>query len=261
MRKEGDSFELSATDLVGYLNCRHLSALERAVAEGALKKPYVVDPLVKILWERGSIHEQNYVVHLAKAGLDVVRIDGFDVSPEAVAATIAAMRRGAQIIAQGAFSHQGWVGRADILRRIEVPSLLGAWSYEAIDTKLARETKAGAVLQLCLYSDLIKEIQGLAPEHMFVVVPWSDFEPQQYRFADYAAYFRRVKRELLKSLSEGGGLETYPDPNEHCETCGWASACVQRRRDDDHLCLVAGISKLQINELAERGTSTMTALA
>lgn len=175
MRKAGDAFELSATDLVGYLNCRHLSALGRAVAEGNLKKPHVRDPLLKILWERGSIHEQNYVEHLTKAGLEVIRIDGFDVSPEAVAATIAAMRRGAQIIAQGAFSHQGWVGRADILRRIEVPSLLGVWSYEPIDTKLARETKAGAVLQLCLYSDLIKEVQGLAPEHMFVVVPWSDF--------------------------------------------------------------------------------------
>jgi predicted RecB family nuclease len=261
MRKDGDSFELSATDLVSYLNCRHLSALERAVAEGNLKKPYVWDPLLKILWERGSIHEQNYVEHLTKAGLEVIRIDGFDVSPEAVAATIAAMRRGAQIIAQGAFSHQGWVGRADILRRIEVPSILGAWSYEAIDTKLARETKAGAVLQLCLYSDLIKEVQGLAPEHMFVVVPWSDFEPQQYRFADYAAYFRRVKRELLKSLSEQGGQESYPDPNEHCETCVWQARCERRRRDDDHLCLVAGISKLQINELSVHGSSTMKALA
>jgi predicted RecB family nuclease len=96
---------------------------------------------------------------------------------------------------------------------------------------------------------------------MFVVVPWSDFEPQQYRFADYAAYFRRVKRELLKSLSEGGGLESYPDPNEHCETCRWRAACEQRRRDDDHLCLVAGISKLQINELTERGITTMKSLA
>jgi predicted RecB family nuclease len=261
MRKEGDSFELSATDLVGYLNCRHPSALDRGVAEGNLKKPYVWDPLLKILWERGSIQEQNYVEHLAETGLEVIRIEGFDVSPVAVAATIAAMRRGAQIIAQGAFSHQGWVGRADILRRIEVPSLLGAWSCEAIDTKLARETKAGAVLQLCLYSDLIKQVQGLAPEHMFVVVTWSDFEPQRYRFADYAAYFRRVKRELLRSLSEAGGLESYPDPNEHCVTCGWRAACEQRRRDDDHLCLVAGISKLQINELTERSVTTMKSLA
>ena len=63
---------MSASDLVGYLNCRHLSALERAVAEGAVKKPYVSDPLLKILWERGSIHEQNYIEHLTKAGLEVV---------------------------------------------------------------------------------------------------------------------------------------------------------------------------------------------
>ena len=39
MKKTKDSFELSASDLVGYLNCRHLAALDRAVAEGALQKP------------------------------------------------------------------------------------------------------------------------------------------------------------------------------------------------------------------------------
>jgi hypothetical protein len=32
MLKIGGSFELTATDLVGYLNCRHLSELDRAVA-------------------------------------------------------------------------------------------------------------------------------------------------------------------------------------------------------------------------------------
>jgi predicted RecB family nuclease len=33
------------------------------------------------------------------------------------------------------------------------------------------------------------------------------------------------------------------------------------RRANDHLCLVAGISKLQINELKNRGVTTTTALA
>ena len=46
MKKTGDSFELSASDLVGYLNCHHLAALDRAVAEGALRRPYVWDPLL-----------------------------------------------------------------------------------------------------------------------------------------------------------------------------------------------------------------------
>jgi predicted RecB family nuclease len=187
MRKEGDTFELSASDLVGYLYCRHLAALDRAVAAGALKKPLIRDPLLEILWKRGLIHEQSYLEHLTKSGLEVVKIEGVEVTDAAVAETVAAMRNGVQVIAQAALCHDGWVGRADILRRVEVPSGLGDWSYEAIDTKLARETKAGAVLQLCLYSDLIAQIQGLAPEHMAVVVPWSDFEPQIYRFADYAA--------------------------------------------------------------------------
>ena len=74
MKKTGTSFELSATDLVGYLNCRHLSDLDRAVAIGSLVKPKVWDPLLQILWERGSIHEQNYVTHLEQSGLEVVRI-------------------------------------------------------------------------------------------------------------------------------------------------------------------------------------------
>jgi uncharacterized protein len=41
MKKVGESLEFSATDLVGYLNCRHLAVLDRAVAEGVLPKPKV----------------------------------------------------------------------------------------------------------------------------------------------------------------------------------------------------------------------------
>ena len=98
----GNSFELSATDLVGYLNCRHLTGLDRAVAEGALAKPKVWDPLLEILAERGAAHEQSYVEHLTRAGLDVVRIDGVEVTNEAVAETLAAMQRGVPVIVQGA---------------------------------------------------------------------------------------------------------------------------------------------------------------
>jgi uncharacterized protein len=261
MRKLGQTFELSASDLVSYLNCHHLSTLERAVAMGVLKRPYVSDPLLEALWERGLIHEQSYLEHLTRSGLEVVNIEGVEVTAQAVAETVAAMKQGVPVIAQAALSHDSWVGRADSLRRVEVPSALGGWSYEPVDTKLARETKAGAVLQLCLYSELVGQIQGLAPEHMAVVVPWSDFEPQIYRFADYAAYYRKVRAEFLKSLSEPGLAATYPDPVEHCEVCRWRSACEQRRREDDHLCLVAGISKLEINELTDRGFSTMKTLS
>ena len=54
MRKADDTYELTASDLVGYLNCRHLSALERAVAEGVLKKPYMCGPSPEDLMGAGS---------------------------------------------------------------------------------------------------------------------------------------------------------------------------------------------------------------
>ena len=104
MKKVGESLEFSATDLVGYLNCRHLADLDRAVAEGTLPKPKVWDPLLEILSERGAAHEQNYIEHLTKSGLEVARIDGGDITKDSVGATLSAMRRGVPVIAQAALS-------------------------------------------------------------------------------------------------------------------------------------------------------------
>jgi uncharacterized protein len=87
MKKVGAFFEFTATDLVGHLDCHRLKALDRAVAEWALPKPNVWDPLLQILSERGAAHEQSYVEHLTNTGLDPVRIDGIDVMTTAVAET------------------------------------------------------------------------------------------------------------------------------------------------------------------------------
>ena len=176
MKRRGNSFELSATDLVGYLNCRHLSELDRAVAEGDLEKPSQWDLLSQRLRQRGSAHERAYVEHLRNAGLEVVALDDAASTEKAVFETFEAMKRGAQVIVQGTLARDPWRDRADVLRRVAAPSDIGAWSYEAVETKLARETKAGTILQLCLYSDLLTEAQGAEPEHMHVVVPWSDFK-------------------------------------------------------------------------------------
>lgn len=253
--------QLSASDLVGHLSCHHLSVLDRAVAQGQAPRPAHWDPLLQILWERGAVHEENFVQHLTVAGHQVRRIDGFDITEASLQATREAMGEGVAVIVQGALRHGNWSGRADILRRVERPSALGAWSYEVLDTKLARETKAGAVLQLCLYSDLLENTQGARPEHMYIVVPWSDFVPQEFRFADYAAYYRQVRQNFEEALRQNDARQTYPDPNPHCDVCRWYETCDRQRRQDDHLCLVANITKIQINELAQHDAATMGSLA
>jgi uncharacterized protein len=261
MRTIGGIIELSAADLVGHLSCRHLIQVDLAVATGKAKAPKYWDPLLQILWERGLRHEQNYVAHLEQSGFEVVRVEGVGIEAKPLNDTLDAMRAGVPIIVQGALADGRWGGRLDILRRVEVPSLLGSWCYEVVDTKLARETKAGTILQLCLYSDLLSNAQGNIPEQMYIVSPWSEFQPQVFRTSDYAAYYRLVKTQLEAALVEAAQDSIYPDPKEHCDICRWRAQCEARRRDDDHLCLVAGISKLQINELKKQGIKTTTALA
>ena len=261
MDKVNGLIRLSASDLVNHLACPHLTELNHEVAAGLRAAPGDWDPTLELLWERGLAHEQAYIRHLKEAGAQVTYIDGVGLDAATVAATLKAMQAGDEMIVQGALVEGRWGGRLDILRRVEVPSRLGGWSYEVIDTKLARETKSGTILQLSLYSDLVGGVQGLLPERMYVVAPWTEFEPQAYRTGDYAAYYRLVKTWLESSLAKDAGARSYPDPKEHCGTCRWSRACDTRRRRDDHLCLVAGISSRQIGELTGREVATTGELA
>ncbi len=261
MQKIGTMLKLSAGDLVGHLNCRCLTELDRQVANGQLKKPVIFDPVLETLAERGALHELNYVRRLQSQGLAVTRVEGVGIDGSAVTATRLAMERGDPVIVQGALQAGRWNGRADVLRRVETPSIFGNWSYEVTDTKLARETKGNTILQLCLYSDLLSEMQAARPEAAHVVTPDTDFVPEDYRMADYAAYYRYVKGSLERAIETPVDTNAYPEPIEHCEICRWRRHCDQRRRSDDHLSLVAGISKSQIDELERRGVESAAALA
>ena len=55
--------------------------------------------------------------------------------------------------------------------------------------------------------------------------------------------------------------DTYPEPVDHCGICEWQQSCAERRRADDHLSLVAGITRGQRGRLVEREVTTMAALA
>ena len=67
---------------------------------------------------------------------------------DAAQATLSAMRAGSDVIYQGTLRHGPWLGRPDFLLKVARPCpALGAHSYEVADAKLARETKARALLQ------------------------------------------------------------------------------------------------------------------
>ena len=261
MQKVGGTLNLSAVDLVGHLNCHYLTELDLRVANGELDKPKIWDPVLEVLAERGTLHERGFIEHIEAGGLSATMVEGIGVDAKALAVTIDAMARGDAIIVQGALQAGRWNGRADVLRRVETPSRFGGWSYEVIDTKLARATRGNTILQISLYSDLLSETQEAEPISAFVVTPGTNYVPETYRVADYSAYYRYVRNSLQRAVSGTVAGQSYPEPVEHCEICRWRRHCDERRRADDHMSLVAGISKSQIGELERRGVDTMTALA
>lgn len=261
MRLSGTAVELSASDLSQSLSCRHLTALNLAVALGRRSPPRWRDPVLVVLQERGLDHERGYVDALRALKLNIVDLSDNE-GDDAVAGSINAMQSGVDVVVQPALRNGRWFGRPDVLRRIERQSALG-WSYEVVDTKLAKDTRGGTILQLALYSELLAIVQGTMPELFHVVTPDPVHPVQTFRVQDFAAYFRLVRGRLeAVSLQEPDVIAAanYPEPVDHCEICRWWGTCDKRRRDDDHLSLVAGISRLQRRELESAGVRTLAQL-
>ncbi|MDP9266925.1 MAG: TM0106 family RecB-like putative nuclease [Acidobacteriota bacterium] len=264
MRLSGNEFDLSATDLSNFLSCRHRTALEMAEARGKRHRPAWNDPLLDILIKKGIEHEGRYVRSLEAGGKRVVDLNEVKDRDAAVAQTLDAMRSGADLIVQAALCDGRWYGRPDVMRRIETPSKLGAWSYEIDDTKLSRETRAGTILQLGLYSEMLATAQGKWPEYFSVITPDPAEPVHRFRVDDYAAYFRLVRTQMRDTVTlddEVVGAANYPEPVDHCDVCPWSGECVKKRHKDDHLSLVAGISRLQRRELESRDVATLADLA
>ena len=265
----------AATDLVAYLACEHLTELERAAMAGLVKRPMRTDPELDIIRKRGFEHEQRYLTDLEADGRNVRRIE-LDGSIEddgerlraAAAETIEAMASGADVVYQATFFDGTWRGHADFLLRVDDParpSIWGDYHYEVADTKLARHVKASAILQICSYIDQLERIQGVRPQHLHVALGGSARAVETLRVDDYMAYYRSARERFLAAVADGTPAafpppDTYPEPVDHCEVCRWAAECAERRRADDHLSLVAGISARQRRALSERGIGTLESL-
>ncbi|MGZ8475382.1 MAG: TM0106 family RecB-like putative nuclease [Candidatus Limnocylindria bacterium] len=268
MQKADDgTIIVSATDLVGYLACDHLSSLELGRIEGRWEKPpRRADPTVQLMQDRGDAHEAAHLAKLKAEGKSVLEVVTTDLkTPDqlraAEQATLAAMHAGADVIFQATFFDGRWRGHADFLYKTARPSpVLGDYSYDIADTKLSRGVKASAIIQMCVYADLLARLQGVPPEKVWVVT--GDGVEHPHRLSDYAAYFRYAKDRFERRVLGGShALVTYPDPVEHCHVCVWYPTCITRRREDDHPSIVAGIRRVDTERFMNAGVPTLTRIA
>lgn len=258
MRIIEGNFRFSASDLMRFKGCRHATLLDlRHIEQGDIR-PKDDSEEALLLQQQGDEHELAFLEQLRAEGRAITEIakDGLSLE-KAVEPTLAAMAQGADIIFQGALLDGAWGGYTDFLERVERPSALGPWSYEAVDTKLKRKPDPKHVLQLCLYSDLLAKVQGVAPEAAHLQL--GDGSRYTVRLADVSAYARHARSMLEGFVAERPA--TRAEPSAACGLCRWSDHCNAQWEQDDSLALVAGITRSQRQKLEAAGVTTMAALA
>lgn len=279
MKVETSTLLLSATDLSKFSACRRATLLDREVAHGrSAPAPYRDDPAMRLLEERGRQHEARYRERLeARHGEPVFQVPCGPLKSvaewaQATARTLEAMKVGHRVIFQAPLQHGSWCGRADFLERVDHepgagPSALGDYHYRTIDTKLAQTPRGTALLQLCVYSEIVGRLQQRFPEQLVVVTPAgrtdgdaSGPRETELRTADFEAYFRRIRARLETFVGEAELESSYPEPCEQCDVCAWWSSCEERRRGDDHLSFVAGMTRREQRLLEAAGVGTLETL-
>ena len=274
MRLDRDRLRLSASDVANFVACGHLTRLDLLHARGEIQPPRAFDVGFQDLVARGEAHEAAVLRRFRAAGWHVAEISAGP-GPDAAQATLAAIRGGADVVYQGVLladqSPDGpaLLGRPDFLIRAGLlPAPDGEPRpaqdhYEVVDAKLARFAKARAVAQVGFYSGLLAGAQGIRPRWMHLAL--GDGEFGSLKVDDYAAYERQARRLLTAFIADDDGENPpsvpYPEPVEHCVICRWSELCAGRRRRDDDLSLIAGITAGQRRALKSAGITTRRGFA
>jgi len=120
----------------------------------------------QLLQKKGLEHEAAYLRKLKDEGKSVVEIARDRNLQDRAQLTLEAMQSGTDVIYQAVFVAVPWRGDADFLIKCDTSSNLGDFGYEVLDTKLARTAEPEHIMQLCVYSELLTELQGLRPADM-----------------------------------------------------------------------------------------------
>jgi uncharacterized protein len=257
MRRYNGQLLYSAGDLVTFLGCRHASTLDRR----HLDVPAIAatdDPHLKLLQQKGFEHESAMKDRFLSEGKTVIDVTGRGTLAARASRTMEAMRSGADVIYQGAFLAGNWHGFADFLIRTAGKSNLGEYHYEPLDTKLSHTAKPKHVIQLAVYSHLVGEAQGRAPDRIHVNLGTG--ETVTLRATDYRFYFEHA-RERMESYIAAEPQESEAIPCSACSLCSWRERCADEWQTSDHLTLVAKITSGQIEKLNAAGVMTVAQLA
>lgn len=270
MINDNGTMRYSATDITRWLSCAHASRLDALLRTDQELKAWKAthtsstdgDSARAPAAVRGDEHELAMLQGLIESGLEVVEIprpafDDRDGLSKANAATLEALRAGADVVFQAALVDGPWFGYADFLVRVDgVSSLLGDYAYEVRDTKLARHPSASALIQMAHYGAMVEQIQQAPPPRLVIWLGTGALFEWPYR--DAVPYLREAQKAFLQFQKDLP--ETLPIPKASCAGCRWFDHCDEEWGAED-LRNVHRLSSRQREVLRASGITTIAELA
>lgn len=254
MRYVNGQLLFSPTDICNYARSEFASWMDRCQLEskGRFEKD-AEDAMAKILKTNGRFHEAQVLNSFRERGCKVVDLSSYHVED-----TFGAMREGWDVIYQGALRRDQLTGLADFLVRVPGKSNLGDFHYEVWDSKLARQSKASYLLQLCAYAEMLEAIQDVRPARVGLIL--GDMREESFRTNDSYFYYKFLKERFLE-YQRTFDLNRTPDPVMSRSYGRWSQAAENILKERDSVFQVARITRSQTKKLASAGIRTMFQLS
>lgn len=200
--------------------------------------------------EDGLIHEEDVI-----AGLDFEEVEAKN-KQEAFNITLQMMKEGVDLIYQGVLIVDNRIGMPDLLKKVKGESIFGKYQYIPKDIKSGKSLKEEYVLQVMMYADLLKEIQGSRPEIGVII----NVENEELEFSTES---RLKKYKEAKELVEQTviGKEQEPALNSFCKECVWQRNCLPKMQEELDLTLVYKLSRKHKGLLKASGIKNLKQLA
>lgn len=271
-RFQDQSLIYSASDLVASAQCQFslLTRLDQKLGREP-QQDYPQDPQLERAARLGNEHERRVLRgFLKKFGEWDGQRGVYQVQPassydqqsliDKQEETLKALEDGADVVFQASFFDGEFHGRADFLVKDD------QGRYRVVDSKLARQARSSALLQLAAYAHQLEEAGiKLAPEVSLIL----GSEVESFHRLDKLLPVFEQKREVLRQLlekrltSDAQPLDWWQDPADlPLSRCGVCQVCQQQIHDKKDMLLAQGMTPRVRASLANRyGVASLQELA
>ena len=210
------------------------------------------DPLMDRLQEDGLIDDLQREL-ISDRDFSEVEIEDVE---EAFVKTVELMKEGVQTIYHGVLVHGHWVGRPDVMEKVQGKSKLGDHYYVAADFKRNRRLRKEYMFQGTFYAELLRLIQGAKPAQGYVIDP--DGEVMEYLIEDFETKFH-LSLDAIERIMAGKRPAHFVTSG--CKQSPWHEKCQLEAVECNDVSLLSRVFTSEIEALRKAGIKNISALS